>query len=723
MDTFVGRRGTRRPATTPARLEHGPPLLDLDDPQAADAELTGAKAANLARARRAEHPVLPGLVITTPAAATIARHGAIPGALKATLQQALAERGWTDRSLVARSSSTVEDAGESSMAGQFDSVLDLRGWDGLAEGIVAGGALRRAGRPRRQPHRRADPAVPAGRAGRRDVRRRSGAPRRRPHRGGVHRRRAPTRWSAAPSTATPPSSRPRASTSPAPTSTARPATAWPPWPAASTPTSAAPRTSSGPSTPTTSCTCCRPGPSPPPCTIRRGHGSGPVRWPRPSRCRSPRSSCDLWIGPLRDGLTEAVQVSGTVSAAALERSPVVTTVDGQRRRRPRPARRPSPSEGSRRLDPLPPTRRLMAAWRVGRLRASLPALATDLVREVDTDLAEVPPLDELHRSPAARRSSSAPPRPSPPCTATRCWPACCSTSRTSTSPARRSACARWPRAAAWVRATPRSWPAAPSCCRWCPRPSARPRRCPPRLPHRRSGPSPPPATRPTAPRARPAPSWASPPRCAVRPSPAKRSASGCGGCRSCTARAAWDLADELVERGQLRQQDDVRWLRRGELVQMVEGAGPPADLASRTAPPRRPCPLRSTCPRTARWSPTSAPRPRARAPAAAPDRVRCTSAPRPSRPRATCWWCAPSIPASPRCCRGWAAWWPRPAARSATWRSWLGSTGCPPSWAAPVPPTRFADGVVVEVDGDTGEVRVADAEPDPTEPDHEEEAA
>ena len=44
----------------------------------------------------------------------------------------------------------------------------------------------------------------------------------------------------------------------------------------------------------------------------------------------------------------------------------------------------------RRFDPRPPARRLRAAWRVGRLRAALPALATDLVDQVDADLAAVP---------------------------------------------------------------------------------------------------------------------------------------------------------------------------------------------------------------------------------------------------------------------------------------------------------------------------------------------
>src|SRR5690606_5422354 len=51
------------------------------------------------------------------------------------------------------------------------------------------------------------------------------------------------------------------------------------------------------------------------------------------------------------------------------------------------------------LNPAPGARRLTAAWRVGRLAAALPGLATDLVADVDRRLAEVPAPGDL--SPAA----------------------------------------------------------------------------------------------------------------------------------------------------------------------------------------------------------------------------------------------------------------------------------------------------------------------------------
>ncbi|MFC6884254.1 PEP-utilizing enzyme, partial [Actinomadura yumaensis] len=47
------------------------------------------------------------------------------------------------------------------------------------------------------------------------------------------------------------------------------------------------------------------------------------------------------------------------------------------------------------LNPVPPARRLGAAWRVGRLRADLPALAAETAAQVDADLAAVPPLAEI----------------------------------------------------------------------------------------------------------------------------------------------------------------------------------------------------------------------------------------------------------------------------------------------------------------------------------------
>src|SRR5689334_15280157 len=52
-----------------------PPLISLDDDAALDPSLVGVKAANLARARRAGLPVLPGVVVPIEAAGAVIDHG------------------------------------------------------------------------------------------------------------------------------------------------------------------------------------------------------------------------------------------------------------------------------------------------------------------------------------------------------------------------------------------------------------------------------------------------------------------------------------------------------------------------------------------------------------------------------------------------------------------------------------------------------------------------
>ena len=56
---------------------------------------------------------------------------------------------------------------------------------------------------------------------------------------------------------------------------------------------------------------------------------------------------------------------------------------------------PGPRSVWSRFDPRPPARRARAAWRTGRLRAALPALARDVVRRADEELATVPAPAEL----------------------------------------------------------------------------------------------------------------------------------------------------------------------------------------------------------------------------------------------------------------------------------------------------------------------------------------
>lgn len=123
-------------------------------------------------------------------------------------------------------------------------------------------------------------------------------------------------------------------------------------------------------------------------------GPGPVgeTFPEPLR---PLEE-DLWLDPLRSGVSSALTVVGAWPRRTVASSPLVTTIDG------RVAcdldllgASPFPPSGWRWLDPRVPARRLASAWRVGRLRAVLPDLAGELCRRVDGELAGLGPLGDL----------------------------------------------------------------------------------------------------------------------------------------------------------------------------------------------------------------------------------------------------------------------------------------------------------------------------------------
>ncbi len=123
-------------------------------------------------------------------------------------------------------------------------------------------------------------------------------------------------------------------------------------------------------------------------------GPGPLAETFPAPLRPLED--DLWIPPLREGITRALRTSGAVSSRSLDRSPVVTTVGGWAAADLEligvvEAR----SSLRRRIDPVAILRRLATAWRVGRLRVAMPGLARDLVATVDRDLAAIPRLDTL----------------------------------------------------------------------------------------------------------------------------------------------------------------------------------------------------------------------------------------------------------------------------------------------------------------------------------------
>jgi pyruvate,water dikinase len=104
---------------------------------------------------------------------------------------------------------------------------------------------------------------------------------------------------------------------------------------------------------------------------------------------------DLWVEPLRDAIREVLRLTAAAPRRRIESSPIVVTIDG----RVAVDLELLGDEGVAKkrsflskLDPRPPARRLGAAWRVGRLRAAIPALARDVVAEIDAHLAAVPDL-------------------------------------------------------------------------------------------------------------------------------------------------------------------------------------------------------------------------------------------------------------------------------------------------------------------------------------------
>ncbi|MFF1375292.1 PEP/pyruvate-binding domain-containing protein [Streptomyces sp. NPDC058308] len=368
-----------------------PAPLHLDDPRAALPHVAGSKAAHLARATRAGLPVLPGFVI--------------PSGFTATGEDDALRRAWGELSaegalaLVVRSSSPQEDTQESSLAGQFASVLDVRGWadfrtavrtvldsargpDGttapmavLVQPMLAarvGGVLFGA-----------DPVE--GRADRMLVSAVRGGPdtlvsgeqpgtnHTLSRRGRVLR--------------TEPPGAEQVLTAAELHRLARLARR-------------ARKVFGGPqdvefgfdgaggrlwlfqSRPITAMAA-RP---------RRGArllGPGPVAETLPGRLQPLEE--DLWITPMARGLAAALDIGGAAPRRVLRRTPVVTVVGGYAAADLRllgAAAPPHPWLAL--LNPAPSARRLAAAWRMGRLTAALPGLALDLAADVDRRLTETP---------------------------------------------------------------------------------------------------------------------------------------------------------------------------------------------------------------------------------------------------------------------------------------------------------------------------------------------
>ena len=384
---------------------HGAPAVSdvdwvvrLDEPAAQIADRVGAKAAALARATNAGMPALPGFVISTEGTAALTDDDKRQQALCILLKAWTASAG-VERALVVRSSSTIEDGASSSMAGRFESVLDVTGWDAFVEAVddvidsailedgnaapmavlvqpmlrprlggVLFGADPMTGRTDRLlltaveggPHQLVSGEVDGIQLGLTTAGKRVGKGDSLPGLGkaqfaalaALARRAAEVfggpqdiEWAIDGDAVVLLQSRPITTLEP-------------------------PAVGVGPVL-----------------------GPGPVAETLPGTVAALEAS--LWVTPLRDAIEAALQLTAAASRRTIERSPIVTIVDGQvvadlellgvHRKR----------GFFRKLDPRPGARRLSASWRVGRLQASLPSLADDLVHSTDEALLDVSPLAEL----------------------------------------------------------------------------------------------------------------------------------------------------------------------------------------------------------------------------------------------------------------------------------------------------------------------------------------
>jgi rifampicin phosphotransferase len=401
----VGVNSGRDPETPEAegRQENEEPpgqadgiALPLTDERARHASLTGGKASALARAAGAGLPVQQGFVVLPPDAGKGSAAGPGPGLFRAW--QALSLDG--ARPLVVRSSSAAEDTAESSMAGQFASVLDVRGWDAFTEALrtVRASAAGTAMAVLVQPMVRArlggvlfgaDPV--AGRTDRFLVSVVRGGPD-----SLVSGAQQGTSFHLSPHGRLEPGA--------APEVIERLLSAAELRRLASLARRAA-HVFGGPQdiefgfdgrTGTLWLFQSRPITAMAPRVARRARllGPGPVAETLPGVLQPLEE--DLWVTPMAHGLAAALDVAGAAPRARLRAVPVVSTVEGRavadlallgvapRRNRFLNA-----------LNPLPPMRRLAAAWRMGRLHGTLPDLAAALATEVDEQLGEAPPPTEL----------------------------------------------------------------------------------------------------------------------------------------------------------------------------------------------------------------------------------------------------------------------------------------------------------------------------------------
>ncbi len=382
-----------------AAVEAATFVTTLTDPDAVDPSWTGAKAASLARARRAGMATLPGVVLTTAYTERIDAGGDVASA-DAT-RRAFELAAGAERSLVVRSSSTLEDTVDSSMAGQFESVIDVRGFDAFVDAVgVVLDSRERAGasgtpiavlvQPFLEPRHGGvlfgvDPV--SGRSDRRVVSAVDGGPDRL-----VSGEVAGSRYVLEPNGHVvhfDPADGPTLARDDLRRLSALSARAAAEFGGPQDVEWAIDHDGELWLLQSRFVT-----------TVIRGVPAGPVYGPGPVAETFPEPLTeleeDLWLPPLKEAVETAVLIAGTATPARIAASRVVVTVGGHVAIDLELAGEITPR---RRwwdwLNPLPAVRQVRAAWRVGRLRAAMPDLAEHLLDRVDADLEAMPTLEEL----------------------------------------------------------------------------------------------------------------------------------------------------------------------------------------------------------------------------------------------------------------------------------------------------------------------------------------
>ncbi|HKA92400.1 MAG TPA: PEP/pyruvate-binding domain-containing protein [Acidimicrobiia bacterium] len=385
---------------SPAAPARRPFVVGLGDEGSLDPALTGGKAASLARAAKAELSVLPGVVLTTTfcdavdQGAEVADHPAVRDAFEGA--------GGERQPLVARSSSVVEDTAASSMAGQFDSIIGVRGFDEFVSAVTAVLDSRRHAGAEDQPiavlvQPLIDPAFGgvmfgvdpvSGRTDRRVVSAVRGGPEHLVS-GEVDGSRYELEASTAKVLEFDANDGPaldRADLRRLVDLSGRVAQVF-----------GGPQDVEWAINPDGQLWLLQ---SRPVTTEIRGVPRGPIYGPGPVAETFPSPltelEVDLWVPPLREAVREAVLLAGTATQSDLDASDVVVCVGGYVAIDLRLAGEIKPKRSIlHALNPIPALHRMRGAWRVGRLRAALRRLAENLIDRTDADLEAVPPLTEL----------------------------------------------------------------------------------------------------------------------------------------------------------------------------------------------------------------------------------------------------------------------------------------------------------------------------------------